>query len=74
MMEGFPNIILRHWRVGWVASIIRLHFWIDNRTIQILNYMKYAVSVSDLEKNTGFEFFPGLDESIKSQLDLSKWQ
>lgn len=36
--------------------------------------MKYAVSVSDLEKNTGFEFFPGLDESTKSQLDLSKWQ
>lgn len=50
-------------------------FWMQHRDYtDSQSYMKYAVSVSDLEKNTGFEFFPGLDESTKSQLDLSKWQ
>ena len=50
-------------------------FAIDNSaSVAKGNYMDYAISVSDLEKNTGFEFFPGLDESTKSQLDLSKWQ
>ncbi len=50
-------------------------FWMQHRDYtDSQSYMKYAVSVSDLEKNTGFEFLPGLDESTKSQLDLSKWQ
>ncbi len=50
-------------------------FWMQHRDYtDSQSYMKYAVSVSKLEENTGFEFFPGLDESTKSQLDLSNWQ
>ena len=37
------------------------------------NYMDYAYSVEDLEKMTGFTFFPTLDAQAK-KLDKSKWQ
>ena len=36
-------------------------------------YMDYACSVEDLEKTTGFTFFPTLDAQAK-KLDKSKWQ
>ena len=36
--------------------------------------MNYAVSVSELEKRTGFTFFPSLDASVKANLDLSQWR
>ncbi len=37
-------------------------------------YMDCAISVSDLEKLTGFTFFPSIDETTKQTLDKSKWQ
>lgn len=37
------------------------------------SYMDYAYSVEDLEKMTGFTFFPTLDAQAK-KLDKSKWQ
>lgn len=36
-------------------------------------YMNYAISVSELEKTTGFTFFPQLDAATKQALDKSKW-
>ena len=49
-------------------------FKMDNVSYSNRDYMKYAISVSTLEQETGFTFFPQLDESIKSQLDESKWK
>lgn len=37
------------------------------------NYMEYAISVSELEKQTGFIFFPQLSSSIKEQLNTNLW-
>ena len=37
------------------------------------SYMNYAISVSDLEKETGFTFFPQLDASVKEQLNINLW-
>lgn len=50
-------------------------FWLQHKDYANANaYMDYAISVSELEEHTHFEFFPGLDESIKKELDKSKWQ
>jgi endonuclease G len=38
------------------------------------DYMDYACSVEDLEKITGFTFFPTLSADIKRQCDKSKWR
>lgn len=37
------------------------------------SYMNYAISVSELEKTTGFTFFPQLDAATKQALDKNKW-
>ncbi|MDY3913493.1 MAG: DNA/RNA non-specific endonuclease [Phocaeicola sp.] len=37
-------------------------------------YMQYAVSVSDVEKKTGFTFFPQIDRNIKATLNKEEWQ
>lgn len=37
-------------------------------------YMDCALSVSDLERLTGFTFFPSLDATTKERLDLSQWR
>lgn len=38
------------------------------------SYMQYAVSVSDVEKKTGFTFFPQIDHNIKATLNIKEWQ
>lgn len=38
------------------------------------DFMKCAISVSDLEKLTGFTFFPSLDAAMKKDLDLTYWK
>lgn len=35
--------------------------------------MKYAIPVTELEKQTGFIFFPQLSSSIKEQLNTNLW-
>ena len=37
-------------------------------------YMDCAISVSELEEETGFTFFPTLSADIKRQCDKSKWK
>lgn len=49
-------------------------FKIENKDYPDRNFMQYALSVSDLEKETGFIFFPKIDNSIKSKLDTSQWK
>ena len=50
-------------------------FKLDHKTYSDpTGYMDCAMSVSDLEKLTGFTFFPTLDAATKAELDLSKWQ
>lgn len=48
-------------------------FKMNNEPYPDRDYMKCKMSVSDLEKETGFTFFPTLPESVKSTLDASKW-
>lgn len=49
-------------------------FKIDNKAeLAGDDYMNYAISVEELEKTTGFTFFPTLDAQNK-KLDKSKWQ
>lgn len=50
-------------------------FWLEQKAYDDPNsYMDYALSVSDLERLTGFTFFPTLDVSVKERLDLSQWR
>ena len=38
------------------------------------DFMKCAISVAELEKLTGFTFFPSLDAAMKKDFDLSFWK
>ena len=35
--------------------------------------MNAALSVAELEKMTGFTFFPGIDSKYKQSFDKAKW-
>ena len=48
-------------------------FKMDNKDYPNTDYMSTAISLEDLEKMTGFTFFPSLDASTKN-LDKTKWQ
>lgn len=48
-------------------------FRFNNQVYSGTNYMNYAVSVKELENETGFTFFPSINETIKATLDKSKW-
>lgn len=56
------------------GTFYTIAFKIENRTgYSSTGYMNCALSVSDLEKETGFTFFPSIDASAKATLDKSKW-
>lgn len=60
-------------RIG--GSYQTIAFYLDHKDYSDAgSYMNYAVSVSELEKRTGFTFFPSLDASVKANLDLSQWR
>ena len=57
------------------GSYQTIAFYLDHKDYSDAgSYMNYAVSVSELEKRTGFTFFPSLDASVKANLDLSQWR
>ena len=58
-------------KTGGVFTTIA--FKMDNRDYPNTDYMSTALSVEDLEKLTGFTFFPSLDASAK-KLNKSQWQ
>ena len=71
----FPNIIIRLWLGNQALLFIQLRLKIPNDdAIAGRDYMDYACSVEDLEKITGFTFFPTLSADIKRQCDKSKWR
>lgn len=49
-------------------------FKLNNEEFSYTDYMRHAISVSDLEELTGFTFFPSLDTGIKDALELNLWQ
>lgn len=50
-------------------------FKMDNREYQASDsYDDYRITVSDLEKETGFIFFPRLPNSVKSTIEASRWK
>lgn len=46
----------------------------NDGTVSKENYMNYARSVSTLEKETGFTFFPSISADIKATLNTSQWR
>lgn len=60
-------------KVGGVFQTIA--FKLENRAYSnSQGYMDCAMSVSDLEKETGFTFFPTISADIKATLNKSQWQ
>ncbi|MCD8184760.1 MAG: fimbrillin family protein [Bacteroides sp.] len=55
------------------GTFYTIAFKMDNQPYDHRNYMSTAISVSALEQQTGFTFFPMLDAEAKQQLDLTKW-
>lgn len=56
------------------GTFYTIAFKIENRTGYSANgYMSCALSVADLEKETGFTFFPSLSATAKATFDQSKW-
>lgn len=49
-------------------------FKLDHKAYGDTNYMKYAVSVSQLEETTGFTFFPSVPTEAKKNLNTSQWR
>lgn len=48
-------------------------FKLDHKAYSDTQYMKYAISVSELENMTGFTFFPSLPSEVKKTLNTSQW-
>ena len=48
-------------------------FKLDHKPYGDTQYMKYAISVSELENMTGFTFFPSLPSEVKKTLNTSQW-
>ena len=49
-------------------------FKLDQKEYNDRNFMQYAISVSELEKITGFTFFPSIDVAIKEKLETNLWK
>lgn len=48
-------------------------FRFDNKQYSDNSYNSYRVTVSELEKETGFTFFPKLSSDIKGKIETSQW-
>ena len=49
-------------------------FRMNNVTPTNTDYMSYTVTVESLEKETGFTFFPALDQETKSTINTQIWR
>ena len=49
-------------------------FKLDQKEYSDKNYMKYAISVAELEEITGFTFFPTIDVEVKKNLNTNYWK
>ena len=49
-------------------------FKLQHKAYSHMNFMEYVVPVTELEKATGFTFFPSLDVTIKESVDRNSWK
>jgi endonuclease G len=56
------------------GSFTTIAFKFENKTYSGTSYMEEAISVKELEVQTGFTFFPTIDSTVKATLDTSEWQ
>lgn len=48
-------------------------FKMDNKAPSNTDYNAYRMSVSELEAETGFTFFPELTDAVKAKIETSRW-
>lgn len=48
-------------------------FKLDHQPYSSRNYMDYAISVKELEEETGFTFFPDIDARYKASFNAAQW-
>ena len=59
---------------GAVTSASTVGFWFENKAHSSTTYSNYAVSVDEIEKWTGFDFFPNLPDTIEASAEQnSSW-
>ncbi len=56
------------------GSFITIAFKFENKSYSGSGYMEEAISVKELEQETGFTFFPTIASSVKATLNTSQWQ
>lgn len=62
-------------KLSSTGQFYTIAFKIDNTTnVAKDDFMNHAMSVSDLEKETGFTFFPTISADVKAILNESNWQ
>ncbi len=49
-------------------------FYLEHKEYNDRNFMQYATSVSEVEKKTGFTFFPSIEKEIKDKYNQNEWQ
>ena len=75
---GYYKVLLRT-KSGRIGKSIReckaddlmaIAFYFDHR---YYSSIPEAISVDEVEKKTGFNFFPGIDESVESRVNINDW-
>lgn len=68
---GVPSEL---WKVVYNATNGEtVAFLFPNAPIPVKDLPKYAVTIDEVEKATGINFFPKLDEKAESKFDKTKW-
>lgn len=68
---GVPT---RIWKVVYNATTNEtIAFLFPNDRLETKDMPKYVVTVDQIEKETGLNLFPELDESVESKADINKW-
>lgn len=56
------------------SELITIGFWLENKSYSNPNVTKdLCKKVSDIEKSTGFTFFPGIPEEVKNNYNAIDW-
>ena len=61
----FFMALLGRYRDTWMATA----FWIDQSNYSSNTLSKYAISIADLERNTGIDFFTHLPDDLEEQVE-----
>lgn len=55
-------------QIGDASELISIGFWAANTSASKEGLKKYVTSVADIERKTGYKFFPMLDDAIADQV------